>query len=87
MTDDTAAPRFTSEQMRESAETLDCFGSPFKTYAAMLRQGADAVREAQAGKVLREKIEAELEGDDSEEALLLIDQAAKIYDAAIKETK
>ena len=75
------------EQMRESAETLDCQGSPFKTYAEQLRQGADAVREAQAGKVLREKIKAELEGDDSEEALLLIDQAAKIYDAAIKETK
>ena len=41
MTADTAAPRFTSEQMLESAETLDCFqGSPFKTYAAMLRQAA-----------------------------------------------
>jgi len=78
---------YTPEQMLESAETLDCQGSPFKTYAAQLRQGAAAVRAAEAGKVLREKIEAELEGDDSEEALLLIDQAAKIYDAAIKETK
>jgi len=30
---------YTPEQMLESAETLDCQGSPFKTYAAMLRQG------------------------------------------------
>ena len=78
---------YTPEQMLESAETLDCQGSPFKTYAAQLRQGAAAVRAAEAGKVLRDLVDKEMENDDLEMAVLFIDRALKAYDAALTETK
>ena len=55
--------------------------------AAQLRQGADAVRMAEAGKALRDLVDKEMENDDLEMAVLFIDRALKAYDAAITDTK
>ena len=76
---------YTPEQMRQSANEADMIG--VATVGDQLRQGADAVRAAEAGKALRDLVDKEMENDDLEMAVLFIDRALKAYDAAITDTK
>lgn len=79
---------YTPEQMLKTAKVFEdmAISTSFeKSIAAQLRQGADAVRAAEAGKVLRKVvgdwIDEPIDGPPS------LTKAADDYDAAITETK
>jgi len=81
---------YTPEQMLNKADDLNSqYGISSKSVLAeMLRQGAAAVRAAEAGRVLWETYNNDCNGRGNHALeLAMINKAFQVFDAAIKETK
>jgi len=79
---------YTPEQMLEEAGQIDEIGYAHPYTSRMLRQGAAAVRAAEAGRVLWETYNNDCNGRGNHALeLAMINKAFQVFDAAIKETK